>query len=62
MLCRAGIGRMTIVDGDKINESNINRQLPALRSTIGMYKTEMMEQRLMDINPELELKTITEFI
>ncbi|HKL66252.1 MAG TPA: tRNA threonylcarbamoyladenosine dehydratase [Bacteroidales bacterium] len=62
MLCRAGVGRMTIVDGDKINESNINRQLPALRSTTGKYKTEVMEQRLMDINPGLELQTITEFI
>jgi len=62
MICRAGVGKMTIIDGDKINESNINRQLPALRSTIGKYKTELMKDRLLDINPGLELHTITEFI
>lgn len=62
MICRAGVGSMTIVDGDKIHESNINRQLPALRSTIGKYKTELMKNRLLDINPGLELKTINEFI
>ncbi|MDT8400773.1 MAG: tRNA threonylcarbamoyladenosine dehydratase [Bacteroidales bacterium] len=62
MLCRAGLGKMTLVDGDKINESNINRQLPALRSTIGKYKTELMKERLLDINPGLKLVTIQEFI
>ena len=62
MICRAGVGRMSIVDGDKINESNINRQILALRSTIGRYKTELMEERLMDINPDLQLRTINEFI
>lgn len=62
MICRAGVGRMTIVDGDRINETNINRQLPALNSTAGRYKTEVMEERLLDINPALELITISEFI
>jgi tRNA A37 threonylcarbamoyladenosine dehydratase len=62
MICRAGVGTMTIVDGDTVNESNINRQLPALNSTIGKYKTELMAERMLDINPELELVMINEFI
>ncbi len=62
MICRAGVGKMTIVDGDKITESNINRQLPAFNSTIGRYKTEVIAERLLDINPVLELITINEFI
>jgi len=62
MLCRAGIGKMTLVDGDKINESNINRQLVALHSTIGMEKTEVLSKRLSDINPALKLTVINEFI
>ncbi|MDZ7739168.1 MAG: tRNA threonylcarbamoyladenosine dehydratase [Bacteroidales bacterium] len=62
MICRAGVGRLTIVDGDRINETNINRQLPALSSTAGRYKTEVMAERLLDINPALELITISEFI
>lgn len=62
MICRAGVGKMTIVDGDKITESNINRQLPALNSSIGRYKTEVIAERLLDINPVLELVTINEFI
>jgi tRNA A37 threonylcarbamoyladenosine dehydratase len=51
MICRAGIGSMTIVDGDRIQSSNRNRQLLALRSTEGLYKTEVMASRLLDINP-----------
>ena len=62
MLCRAGVGKMTIVDGDTINSSNINRQLPALGSTIGKPKTVVMADRLRDINPDLKLNTINEFI
>ena len=62
MICRAGVGHMTIVDGDLINESNINRQLPALKSTIGMPKTEAVGNRLIDINPRLRLTRVQEFI
>jgi len=62
MICRAGVGKMTIADGDKITESNLNRQLHALNSTVGKYKTEMMAERLLDINPGLELGVINEFI
>jgi tRNA A37 threonylcarbamoyladenosine dehydratase len=62
MLCRAGIGKMTIVDGDTVNESNLNRQLVALHSTLGMPKTQVLSKRLLDINPSLELTAINEFI
>ncbi len=61
-LVRSGVGQLTIVDGDQIDISNINRQLPALHTTIGQYKTDIMQQRLIDINPELQLKTITKFL
>lgn len=62
MVCRAGIGKMTIIDGDIISMGNINRQLPALRSTIGRKKAEVMGERLRDINPDLSLRVISEFI
>lgn len=55
MLCRAGVGRLTIVDGDKVSESNINRQIIALNSTVGMSKAELFEKRFKDINPECEV-------
>lgn len=61
-ICRAGVGRMTIVDGDTVNKSNINRQLPALHSTIGMPKAEVVAARLLDINPELKLTVVNEFL
>lgn len=61
-ICRAGVGRMTIVDTDTIHESNINRQLPALHSTVGRAKTDVMAKRLLDINPELRLRTHNEFL
>lgn len=61
-ICRAGIGHMTIVDADTVNESNINRQLPALHSTVGMQKTEVVGQRLLDINPRLKLTILNEFL
>ena len=62
MICRAGIGSMTIVDGDSIQNSNRNRQLIALTSTEGHSKTAVMASRLLDINPGLNLKVINEFI
>ena len=52
MIARAGVGRITIVDGDVVSPSNINRQLPALHSTIGLDKVAVMQQRIADINPE----------
>ncbi len=55
MICRAGIGEMTIVDSDIVQPSNINRQLIAMHSTIGKEKTKLMSERLIDINPNLNL-------
>ncbi|MCR5542962.1 MAG: tRNA threonylcarbamoyladenosine dehydratase [Eubacterium sp.] len=54
-LARSGVGHLDLVDSDKVSESNINRQIIALRSTIGRYKTEVMKERIMDINPEAEV-------
>jgi tRNA A37 threonylcarbamoyladenosine dehydratase len=62
LICRAGIGKMTIVDADTIQESNINRQLPALHSTLGKPKGKALGERLLDINPELELTVLNEFL
>lgn len=61
-LCRAGVGEMTIVDADTVSVSNINRQLPALHSTVGKSKVQVMADRLLDINPDLKLHCIEEFI
>jgi tRNA threonylcarbamoyladenosine dehydratase len=62
MICRAGVGNMTIVDGDTVHPTNRNRQLIALKSTEGLDKTEVMGKRLIDINPDLNLTVIQEYI
>lgn len=54
-LCRAGVGSLTLVDGDTVDTTNRNRQLPALSSTVGMLKTQVVAQRLTDINPDIRL-------
>lgn len=61
-VCRAGVGQMTIVDGDIVDPSNRNRQLPALATTHGQSKADIMAERLLAINPELKLRSIKEFI
>ena len=61
-LARAGVGSITIVDGDTIDITNINRQLPALHSTVGQAKVTIVGDRLMDINPELKLTRMQEFL
>ena len=61
-LVRAGIGNITIIDGDVVDITNINRQLPALHSTIGMSKIDVVGNRMLDINPELNLVKINEFL
>lgn len=61
-IARAGVGNMTIVDGDVVDITNINRQLPALHSTVGEPKVKIVGDRLMDINPELKLTRIQEFL
>ncbi len=62
MICRAGVGKMTIVDGDTIHATNRNRQLLALNSTEGKPKAGVMAERLKDINPDLNLTVIDEYI
>jgi tRNA A37 threonylcarbamoyladenosine dehydratase len=61
-LARAGVGRLTIIDHDVVAISNINRQLPALLSTVGQSKAELMAARIRDINPACELGVIREFL
>ena len=62
MICRAGVGEMTLVDADDVQPSNINRQLPALHSTIGQPKTGVVAARLQDINPALTLHTVPRYM
>lgn len=62
MICRAGVGSMTIVDGDTVHATNRNRQLAALKSTEDLSKAEVMGQRLKDINPDIRLTVIAEYI
>ena len=62
MLCRAGVGTLTLIDADTVDCTNRNRQLPALISTEGKLKTEVMQERLSDINPELKVHILSEFL
>lgn len=62
MICRAGVGCMTIVDADTVQPTNINRQLPALHSTIDERKAEVLARRFKDINPELQLKVLPVYL
>ena len=62
MLCRAGVGNMVILDSDTVSVTNRNRQLIALESTIGKLKTDVVAQRLRDINPAVNLTVIPEYI
>lgn len=62
MLARAGVGSLVILDSDVISPTNKNRQLLALESTMGRYKSDLMEQRLKDINPSLEVVPIREYL
>lgn len=61
-LARTGVGKLTLVDMDVLAESNINRQLPALTSTLGESKIEAMATRIQGINPECELTLVDDFI
>ncbi|MBX9893459.1 MAG: tRNA threonylcarbamoyladenosine dehydratase [Chitinophagaceae bacterium] len=58
MIARSGVGKMTIVDADVVDLSNCNRQIPALHSTAGKGKAEVMAERLRDINPQLDLQVL----
>ncbi len=59
-LVRSGVKHLTMVDPDRVNASNINRQLPATQSTIGELKVEVLKKRLLDINPEAEIEAIAQ--
>ena len=61
-IARSGVGQMTLIDGDKFDETNKNRQLTALDSTINQPKTEVLANRLLDINPQIKLNIISEFV
>ena len=60
-LARSGVGNFVLVDFDKIDESNINRQLIATTKTIGKYKVDLMKERILDINPDANVETYKEF-
>ena len=60
-LARAGIGKITLIDADRVAVSNINRQIIATNATVGQYKTEAMKARIADVNPECEVITYEEF-
>lgn len=60
-LARLGIGNITLVDPDKVAESNLNRQLIALHSTVGMYKADVMKRRILDITPCANVETLKMF-
>ena len=60
-LARSGIGSLTLVDHDRIDITNLNRQLHALRSTVGMYKVDVMRERINDINPDCRVEVVREF-
>lgn len=62
MIARAGVGKMTIIDADTVDLSNCNRQIPALHSTVGQPKAEVMARRLLDINPQLQLTVLPEYL
>lgn len=62
MLCRSGVGELTLVDGDVFTETNLNRQLPALRTTLGKPKTEVLAERLLSINPNVKLHLHSVFL
>ena len=62
MLCRAGVGHLTLVDADTVSPSNINRQLPALHSTVGRSKVGVLAEHFRDINPEVQLTLREEYL
>ncbi len=61
-IARSGVGKLTIADGDVVDPTNRNRQLPAMKSTHGLSKVALMAERILDINPEINLKTVPKFL
>ena len=62
MVVRSGVGHIVLIDPDTVSPTNINRQLPALHSTVGLPKAEVLKTRLLDINPGLDVATVQEFL
>ena len=62
MLCRAGVGEMTIIDADTVNITNINRQLPATHATLGRPKVAVLAERFRDINPDVKLHALPMYV
>ncbi len=62
MLCRAGVGKLVLLDSDRVSTTNKNRQLIALDSTVGMKKTDVLAARLKDINPNVVLELVDEYL
>ena len=62
MLCRAGVGGLTLIDADNVDVTNVNRQMPALTSTVGQPKCEVVAARLRDINPTMQLSVKNIFV
>ena len=62
MLCRAGVGEMTLIDADTVQPTNINRQLPATHATLGRPKVEVLAERFRDINPEIQLHVLPVYL
>lgn len=62
MLVRAGLGHIVLIDSDSVSESNINRQLPALHSTVGIKKVDVLRERFLDINPELDISIFEDYV
>ena len=62
MLCRAGVGKITLIDADIVQPTNINRQLPATHSTLGRTKVEVLAERFHDINPEIQVNALPIYI
>ena len=61
-LARSGVGKLTLIDNDKVSVTNINRQSIAYHSTVGQYKTEVMKERIRDICPEIRVETYEMFV
>ena len=61
-LARSGVGKLTLIDGDTVAKSNINRQIIALQSTVGKHKAEVMKERILDINPNAEVEALNIFL
>lgn len=62
MICRSGVGNLTLIDRDTVSETNINRQIIALNSTLERPKSEVLAERLRDINPEVQLNIIADWL